>query len=87
MPTPRRHWSCFSLILPAILLFVDALGAIKVTGALGGIDPSTGARPLRYEIHEFVNSGPAFDLFILALSRFQAVNQSDPLSYFQISGL
>lgn len=75
-------------LLPILLLLVFAgcLGAFKVTGALGGVDSVTGARPLRYEIHEFANSGAAFDLVILSLIAFQGTNQSDPRSYFQISG-
>lgn len=60
--------------------------AIQVTGAPGGVDPITGQRPFRYEIDTFAKSGPAFDLFILAMQQLQAVNQSDQQSYFAISG-
>lgn len=79
----RTIFSAFFIVL----FFSDCLIAFKITGATGGIDPTTGARPLRYEIHDFANSGPSFDLLILALLRFQGTNQSDSLSYFQISGL
>jgi len=75
---------------PYLLLFwlsLDILLAIRVRGPPGGVDPNTGARPFRYEISKFQYSGAAFDLYILALSVFEGVNQSDPLSYFQISGI
>ncbi|ETI25886.1 hypothetical protein G647_02663 [Cladophialophora carrionii CBS 160.54] len=73
-------------ILFFLFLLVDSLTAFRITGALGGIG-SNGERPLRYEIHDFANSGPAFDLYILALREFQLLDQSDPLSYFQIAGI
>ncbi|EXJ78291.1 hypothetical protein A1O3_09452 [Capronia epimyces CBS 606.96] len=69
------------------LIFVDRLLAFAVTGATGGVDSTTGARPLRYEIGQYSASGPPFDLLILSLIAFQSANQSDPLSYFQISGI
>lgn len=70
-----------------LITFSQLALALEVTGAQGGLDPSTGARPLRIEISDFSKSGPAFDLFVLAMDRFQAVDQYDPLSYFQISGV
>lgn len=78
---PRAH----SLFL--FWLSLDVLLAIQVSGPPGGVDPNTGARPFRYEISDFQYSGAAFDLYILAMSDFQGVNQSDPLSYFQIAGI
>ena len=69
-----------------LLFFLNGLTAFKVTGVSGGVNLTTGARPLRYEIHDFAKSGPPFDLLILSMMAFQAANQSDPLSYFQISG-
>lgn len=80
----RASWVHF--LLP-ILLSLDLLLAIQITGPPGGVDPHTGARPFRYEISNFQHSGAAFDLYILALSEFQNVNSSDPLSYFQIAGI
>ena len=73
-------------ILYILFLLVHCLTAFQITGATGNVSQD-GERPLRYEIHQFANSGPAFDLFILALKELQIVNQSDPLSYFQIAGL
>ncbi|KAJ0120575.1 hypothetical protein J7T55_015304 [Diaporthe amygdali] len=43
--------------------------------------------PVRREIDHFAQSGPPFDLFILALQALQAREQNDPLSYFQIAGI
>jgi hypothetical protein len=80
----RKERSAVTLF--SLFLLVDCLNAFQITGAQGGIGPN-GERPLRYEIHDFANSGPAFDLYILALKEFQLLNQSDPLSYFQIAGL
>ncbi|KAK6383547.1 hypothetical protein LTS17_002839 [Exophiala oligosperma] len=84
LPSPKM------LFLFLFLLFLSlspGLHGFKVTGALGGVNSTTGARPLRYEIHEFAKSGPAFHLLILSMMAFQAANQSEPLSYFQISGI
>ena len=69
-----------------LFLFFHCMAAFQITGASGNIGPD-GERPLRYEIHIFENSGPAFDLFILAVKDLQDVDQSNPLSYFQIAGL
>lgn len=80
----RASWA--SCLLPFFLSF-DVLLAFQVTGPPGGVDDSTGARPFRYEISDFQHSGEAWDLYLLALSDFQAVEQSDPLSYFQIAGI
>jgi tyrosinase len=76
------------LLLPVVwLCFVPALTAFQITGATGGVNSTTGARPLRYEIHDFANSGAPFDLLILSLIELQTADQADLLSYFQISGL
>ncbi|KAL6244485.1 hypothetical protein RBB50_008727 [Rhinocladiella similis] len=77
----------FLFIFLLFLSLSPGFHGFKITGALGGVNSTTGARPLRYEIHEFANSGPAFDLLVLSMMAFQAANQSEPLSYFQISGI
>lgn len=62
-------------------------GLIIITGAADeGGDDYAHSYPTRREINEFSQSGPPFDLFILALQVLQARNQSEPLSYFQIAG-
>ncbi|KIW91999.1 uncharacterized protein Z519_06981 [Cladophialophora bantiana CBS 173.52] len=65
----------FTLLPFSVLLLIDCSIAFQITGAQGGVNSSTGVRPLRYEIHDFANSGPAFDLFILALIDLQDVDQ------------
>ncbi|KAK4934531.1 hypothetical protein LTR10_024231 [Elasticomyces elasticus] len=87
MLPPNTSQKPFMLLYLLLVILVDTLTAFKVTGALGGVNTTTGARPLRYEIHKFATPGPAFDLLILSLMAFQAANQSNPLSYFQISGI
>jgi hypothetical protein len=61
--------------------------AFQVTGATGGVNLTTGARPFRHEINSFATSGAPYDLFILALRQLQSTNQSSPLSFFQIAGI
>jgi hypothetical protein len=77
-----------SLLTSILFLLFDYLTAFQITGAgaLGGLGPN-GERPFRYEINDFAQPGPAFDLFIRALRDFQNADQSEPLSYFQIAGL
>ncbi|KAG8819755.1 hypothetical protein FRC17_010343 [Serendipita sp. 399] len=41
----------------------------------------------RQEIRTFAKDKELWDLYLLGLERFQAVNQDDPLSYFQIAGI
>lgn len=83
LPLFSHSKPCWLLLF---LIFVDLLYGFRITGATGGVDSTTGSRPLRYEIGQFSSSGAPFDLFILSLIAFQKANQSDPLSYFQISG-
>ncbi|KAL9011383.1 MAG: hypothetical protein Q9173_003767 [Seirophora scorigena] len=72
------------LIVVALVVIADA---IAVSGVQAGVDFTTGRRPFRQEFSTFRNSGPAFDLYILALQKFQQRRQSDPLSYFGIAGI
>lgn len=73
--------------LALAVTFLTALcHAFQITGLSGGVNASTGVRPARQEIDAFSESGPAFDLYILALLQFESVEQSDPLSYYQIAG-
>lgn len=60
--------------------------AFAITGISAGVNTSTGERPFRHDINELYISGPPWDLFVLALSEFQQVNQDDPLSYYQVAG-
>lgn len=56
------------------------------TGLQGGVDPNTGARPVRQDIKIFENSGPAWDLYIQALQNFMQTDSTQLLSYFQVAG-
>jgi hypothetical protein len=80
-----RHLVCTYFVLWVYL--ADTIAAIKITGATGGVDLATGARPFRLEINTFATLGAPYDLFILALRQLQSTNQTNPLSYFQIAGI
>jgi tyrosinase len=73
-----------SLLL--LLLTVRICVCFQITGAPRGVNLTTGGRPLRLDIDELFQSGPAFDLYIQALTQLQQTNQADPLSYFGIAG-
>jgi len=76
----------FSLVAACTLLLQHA-SAIVITGISAGVNNITGERPFRRDINELYMSGPAWDLFVLSFSAFQQMNQDDPLSYYQISGM
>ncbi|KAI4171467.1 MAG: hypothetical protein LQ343_004205 [Gyalolechia ehrenbergii] len=75
----------------ACLIITTALAilgnAVAVRGIQAGVNPRTGRRPFRQEFSTFKNSGPAFDLYIQALQRFQQRDQTALLSYFQVAGI
>ena len=63
-------------MLPLLLLVTRAVLAIKITGAGGSGDNNANApQPFRYEINNFCQSGPAWDLYIQALSAIQSRDQ------------
>ncbi|KAK0628971.1 hypothetical protein B0T17DRAFT_488166 [Bombardia bombarda] len=80
-------------VLAAILLPPSWVAAaqstpIPVVGIKTGIDTTTGRRPARQNINDlYARGGPQWDLYILALSSLQAVNETDELSYFRIAGI
>ena len=77
----------FNLIVIAIAVFLASLAnAVAITGSQGGVNDVTGQRPSRQDITMFKDSGPAFDLYILSLQRFQQQNQSTLSSYYQVAG-
>ena len=76
--------SCMWAVLA--LTLVPNSNAFAVTGIKDGVNPATGERPVRLEISTFQHEGPAFDIYILAMQQFMQQDQSDPLSYYQISG-
>lgn len=60
--------------------------AWTIRGIQAGVNAYTGERPLRQDFSTFKNSGPAFDLYIQALSRIQQADQKHILSYFEVAG-
>lgn len=60
--------------------------AIQVKGSTTGVGPGR-QRPFRQEITAFSQSGPAWDLYLLALQQLQNTPASDPLSYYSIAGI
>ena len=51
-----------------------------ITGATGGVHP-------RLEIRELQKNAEMYNLFLLALADFQALNQNNIDSYYQIAGI
>ncbi|OAA51702.1 tyrosinase 2 [Metarhizium rileyi] len=63
-----------------------ASAQFPVTGVPGAAE--NGAVPARRNVNDlYAERGPQWDLYVQALSSFQARNASDPLGYFQISGI
>lgn len=76
--------SILFLLISATLRLV---GAVTVQGPQAGINIVTDERPFRQDINVLQSSGPAFDLYILALQQFVQQNQTSQLSYYQIAGI
>ncbi|KAK3343064.1 hypothetical protein B0H65DRAFT_576876 [Neurospora tetraspora] len=61
---------------------------IPVVGVKTGVDSNTGQRPIRRNINDlYARGGPQWDLYILALSEMQAMDESEELSYFSLAGI
>ncbi|KAK3901105.1 hypothetical protein C8A05DRAFT_16668 [Staphylotrichum tortipilum] len=59
-----------------------------VVGVKTGIDKSTGQPPARLNINTlWARGGPQWDLFILAFAELQALDETNELSYFGITGI
>ena len=74
-------------VFEAVALFSAAASSYAITGPTGGVNVNTGERPFRQEISNFQNSGPAWDLYILAFQKFTQTDQAQQLSYYQVAGL
>jgi hypothetical protein len=48
---------------------------------------ATGATAPRLEIRTMAKNAPLWNLYLLAMQKFQAMPQSDPMSYYQIAGV
>lgn len=81
-----RPTSSGLFLFTVFTLFLGPANAVAVTGVSAGVNNVTGERPLRRDIKELYMSGPAWDLFVLALREFQEADQDDPLSYYQVAG-
>lgn len=79
------HATLYALVLTVTLLSRDVLG-YTVMGVPAGVNTDTGERPTRRDLKEFQASGAAFDLYVQALDQFQKDDQSDFLSYYEVSG-
>lgn len=76
------------------LLFLTSLSAASksvagyaITGVTGGVNSETGQRPARLDMRDLQSAGPAFDLYVQALSQFQSDDQSDLVSYYEVAGM
>ena len=68
------------------LITSTANGSTIVTGAGPSVNASTDTIPIRQNIVNLQDAGPMWDLYILALRQFADVNDTNPLSYYQIAG-
>ncbi|CRG91699.1 hypothetical protein PISL3812_08750 [Talaromyces islandicus] len=80
--------------MKASLLLLISLSALSksavgyaITGVSGGVNSETGERPARLDMRSLQSAGPAFDLFVQALSQFQSDDQSDLISYYEVAGI
>jgi tyrosinase len=62
------------------------LGSFGITGVQSGRG-SNGSIPTRKEIRELQQDADQWNLYLLGLERFQGVDQSQLLSYYQIAGI
>lgn len=81
------HRLHFHLLFVLFEGLIHSVWSLSITGASGGLQSGTRQRPVRQEIHDFAQSGAAWDLFILALGRFQDASTTDVLSYFQVAAI
>lgn len=73
--------------LVTLIALSKQITAYGITGLSGGVNYDTGERPARRDLRDLQSSGAAFDLYIQALAQFQADDQSDMLSYYEVSGM
>ncbi|KUL89658.1 hypothetical protein ZTR_00412 [Talaromyces verruculosus] len=73
--------------LATLIALSKQITAYGITGLSGGVNHDTGERPARRDLRDLQSSGAAFDLYIQALSQFQADDQSDLVSYYEVAGI
>ncbi len=64
----------------------ERASSFPITGMKTGIG-ANGAVPNRIEIRDLQKNNVPWNLYLMALNRFQAMDQSKMLSYYQISGI
>ena len=69
------------------LAVIHYVSAVRITGSPAGVNTLTGERPVRQNINDLQSSGPAFDLYILALQQMEQQSQNSELSYYQVAGI
>jgi tyrosinase len=62
------------------------MSVFTITGVLDGRGPD-GSVPLRLEIRDLQRYPDLWNLYILGLDRLQSIDQSELLSYYQLSGI
>ncbi|KAI7978310.1 hypothetical protein EIK77_001253 [Talaromyces pinophilus] len=73
--------------LATLVALSKQITAYSITGLSGGVNNDTGERPARLDLRDLQSSGAAFDLYIQALAQFQADDQSDLVSYYEVAGM
>ncbi|GAM33797.1 hypothetical protein TCE0_013r00958 [Talaromyces pinophilus] len=73
--------------LATLVALSKQITAYSITGLSGGVNNDTGERPARLDLRDLQSSGAAFDLYIQALAQFQADDQSDLVSYYEVAGI
>ncbi|KAK4190860.1 putative tyrosinase [Podospora australis] len=91
LPWTTAQWLRYSNTTTSIASPVSSIPTptpILVTGVKTGIDNGTGQPPPRLNINLLsTQAGPQWDLYILALSELQALNETDETSYFALAGI
>lgn len=72
--------------LTTLIALSKQISAYGITGLSGGVNYDTGERPVRRDLRDLQSSGAAFDLYVQALAQFQADDQSDLVSYYEVAG-
>lgn len=83
----RLPWQSLAIGASALPFLTTIANAFAVTGATTGYDTTLKSWPTRHNINDLVNSTPSWDLYILALQRFQNTSATNPLSYFQVASI
>lgn len=72
--------------LATLITLSKQIAGYGITGLSGGVNTATGERPVRRDLRDLQSSGAAFDLYVQALAQFQADDQSDLVSYYEVAG-